>query len=162
MIQHRKVKSSNIESWGYDPEERVLEVRFKTGALHRFADVPQGAADAMNEAESVGSFFARSIRPFFKGEKVVPVTVRFDGEVIGRGTVTFSQDGTQVGGADNVTWTKDTVVTLPNGEPLVPQSVEFPMTVTFPNGVEAFWDAFKDAAARSSSAPMDAEATSCS
>lgn len=89
-IVHTPVKSSNIESWGYDPEERVLEVRFKTGALHRFADVPQGAADAMNEADSVGSFFARSIRPFFKGERVEPVTVRHNGEVIGRGTVTLT------------------------------------------------------------------------
>lgn len=162
MIQHRKVQSSNIESWGYDPEERVLEVRFKTGILHRFADVPQGAADAMSEAESVGSFFARSIRPFFKGERVEPVTVRRNGEVLAEGTVTFSQDGTQVGGADNVTWTKDTVVTLPNGEPLVPQTVEFPVTVTYPNGVEVFWGAIKDAADRSASALADVETASCS
>ena len=69
-IEHRKVKSSNVESWGYDAATRSLEVRFKSGALHRFADVPPEAADVMSKAESVGSFFARSIRPFFKGEKV--------------------------------------------------------------------------------------------
>ena len=69
-IEHRKVSSSNIASWGYDSTARVIEVRFTSGALHRYHDVPPEAAESFTKAESVGSHFARSIRPFYKGEKV--------------------------------------------------------------------------------------------
>lgn len=94
MIQHRKVQSSNIESWGYDPEERVLEVRFKTatgsGPTFRYLDVPPEAIEGLTKAESVGTYFAKGIKPRYKAQKVEPVTVRRNGEVIAEGTVVLT------------------------------------------------------------------------
>ena len=94
MIQHRKVQSSNIESWGYDPEERVLEVRFKTaagsGPLFRYLDVQDETIQGLIKAQSVGTFFAKAIKPRHKAQKVEPVTARRNGEVIAEGTVTLT------------------------------------------------------------------------
>lgn len=93
-IAHTPVKSSNIKSWGYDPEERVLEVHFKTaacsGPLFRYLDVPPEAIEGLTKAESVWTYLVKGITPRYKAQKVEPVTVRHNGEVIGRGTVTLT------------------------------------------------------------------------
>ena len=93
-IVHTPVKSSNIESWGYDPEARVLEVRFKTaagsGPMFRYPDVQDETIQGLIKAQSVGTFFAKAIKPRYKAQKVEPVTVRRNGEVIGSGTVTLT------------------------------------------------------------------------
>lgn len=93
-IAHTPVKSSNIESWGYGPEERVLEVRFKTaagsGPLFRYLDVQDETIQGLIKAQSVGTFFAKAIKPRHKAQKVEPVTVRHNGEVIGRATMTLT------------------------------------------------------------------------
>lgn len=76
-IIHTPVKSSNIESWGYDPTGRILEVRFKsatgTGKLFRYLDVPPEAVEGLTKAQSVGTYFAKGIRARYKGEAVVEV-----------------------------------------------------------------------------------------
>lgn len=76
-ITHRKVQSSNIESWGYDADARILEVRFKsatgTGKLFRYLNVPPEAAEGLAKAQSVGMYFAKGIRARYKGEAVAEV-----------------------------------------------------------------------------------------
>jgi hypothetical protein len=60
------VKSSNISELGWNPETGELHVRFASGGLFSYADVPQADYEALRTAKSVGSHFARAIRPKFK------------------------------------------------------------------------------------------------
>lgn len=75
-MKHNPVKSSNIESYGYDAGTRTLEVRFKPqkntppntpGKLYTFSDVPPETAKGLAGADSPGSYFAANIRGRFGG-----------------------------------------------------------------------------------------------
>lgn len=62
-MDHKPVESSNIESVGYDPDAKRLEVRFKGGQLWEYDDVDEAThADLLN-ADSVGKYFHAHIRP---------------------------------------------------------------------------------------------------
>lgn len=70
-MRKHKVESSNIDTVGYDPEESILEIRFRAGGVYRYKDItPIQFARFMN-ADSHGAFFAEHFRrlPF---EKVIP------------------------------------------------------------------------------------------
>lgn len=57
------VKSSNIESVGYNPEEQELHVKFKSGKTFAYDAVDQGEFDRLISSPSVGSTFANKIKP---------------------------------------------------------------------------------------------------
>lgn len=77
-IPLQPVQSSNIKAVGYDPANQSLAVQFVSGVAYRYDGVDQATADALLAADSIGSHFARSIRPQFQG---VPVQVpKEDGE----------------------------------------------------------------------------------
>lgn len=64
------VTSSNIKSIGY--EGGTLAVLFTNGKEFRYPDVPAETYEAFKAADadpdaSVGSYFAKHIRPHFKG-----------------------------------------------------------------------------------------------
>ena len=48
------VKSSNLSKIGYDPETRILEVRFKHGGTYDYENVPPSAYKRLNNAKSKG------------------------------------------------------------------------------------------------------------
>ena len=56
------VESSNLESVGYDPCERVLEVKFKNGVVYQYFDVPRMTFRALMAAKSKGSHLHRYIK----------------------------------------------------------------------------------------------------
>lgn len=62
--------SSNIAGIGYDAASRELAVRFRSGTLYRYSDVPPEVAAEFKGAESKGSFFSKQIRGSFDSEKV--------------------------------------------------------------------------------------------
>lgn len=66
----KPVKSSNLHSVGYDPRSRDLTVRFKSGATHRYHDVPPEKHAALMAADSVGSHFHAHIRSAHRSTKV--------------------------------------------------------------------------------------------
>lgn len=68
----KPVKSSNIAALGYDPEAKALTVQFKSGALHRYADVPPETHAEMLDAESIGKYFHANVRSAFKSSPVDP------------------------------------------------------------------------------------------
>lgn len=61
----KEVKSSNISHIGYDTEKRLMSVKFKTGSIYRYEDVPPEAHEALVGADSVGSHFHENIRGKF-------------------------------------------------------------------------------------------------
>jgi hypothetical protein len=75
-MQHIGVKSSNVESIGYDPESQELQVKFKAhkegepGRCYSYAGVSHDQYRQFLNAESVGHHFAVFIRPCFDGRRI--------------------------------------------------------------------------------------------
>ena len=61
-MNRKGVASSNLESVGYDPGLRVLEVKFRSGGLYRYFDVSQDEYDGLMAAESHGKYLAARIK----------------------------------------------------------------------------------------------------
>ena len=70
MPDMHKVASSNIDSVGYDKPSSTLYVSFLSSGLYKYANVPEDVFEGFKAAKSKGSYFAKVIRPNYKGEKV--------------------------------------------------------------------------------------------
>jgi hypothetical protein len=72
-MERTPVKSSNVDSVGYDETNRVLEIGFKSGGIYQYSGVePQTHLDLMG-AESIGKFVNQNIvRAGFKSRKMDP------------------------------------------------------------------------------------------
>jgi hypothetical protein len=68
--------SSQVESFGYDPETKTLGVKFVRGGTYHYLKVPQETADAMAAAESVGKFVGQALRGKFEFVRLADVAVR--------------------------------------------------------------------------------------
>jgi hypothetical protein len=66
------IQSSFIESIGYLPVEKELQIRFKNGSLYAFYEVPEHTFENLRDAESKGRFFKMSIERRFQKEKLGP------------------------------------------------------------------------------------------
>lgn len=66
VIPHITVTSSYVASIGYSPETWILEIRFNSGAVTAFHNVPMTVASEMLNAESKGKYFLRKIKPYPK------------------------------------------------------------------------------------------------
>jgi hypothetical protein len=64
------VQSSSINAIGYDADTRALHVEFSSGQTYHYPDVDPEAHQALVNAPSVGSHFAKHIRPHYQGRKV--------------------------------------------------------------------------------------------
>lgn len=63
------VQSSNLEAVGYDPDTRLLAVKFKRGGgVYHYEDVDPHHFDQIQAAESAGKYFHEHLRslPFTK------------------------------------------------------------------------------------------------
>lgn len=69
MIERTAVQSSNVRAIGYDHKTEVLHVEFPGGvyAYGEEGGVPEAVYDGLMSAPSIGSYFAREVRPFFTG-----------------------------------------------------------------------------------------------
>lgn len=71
MIELKPCKSRNLAATGYDPVSQVLAVKFNgSEKVHHYLHVPAETATAMDEAPSIGSFFAKNVRDKFHHEVV--------------------------------------------------------------------------------------------
>jgi len=68
LPQMQPVQSSNIKAVGHDGKD--LFVQFHSGATWRYAEVPKATFDEMRAHHSVGSYFAKFIRPNHAAECV--------------------------------------------------------------------------------------------
>ena len=62
----KPVKSSNVDSYHYDPETKSLHVKFKTGKTYEYAGVEQSHVAELVNAPSFGSHVSKHIIPHFK------------------------------------------------------------------------------------------------
>lgn len=64
------VQSRHITEIGFDVDTHTLYVKFVSGALYQYADVPETTYKSFSVAESKGKFFHRVIKDKFEGEIV--------------------------------------------------------------------------------------------
>lgn len=64
--------SSQIAAAGHDPATGTLAVRFHTGTVYQYQDVPAEVAEGLLSAQSKGRYFGAEIRGKFEYSKVVP------------------------------------------------------------------------------------------
>lgn len=70
MADMQKVASSNIDSIGYDKPNKALYVSFLSSGTYKYSDVPEEVFEGFKTAKSKGSYFSKTIRASYKGEKV--------------------------------------------------------------------------------------------
>lgn len=61
-MKREPVKSSNIKSIGYDPKSQTLEIEFIHGGIYNYSPVSESEHLSLMKADSVGSYFANTIR----------------------------------------------------------------------------------------------------
>lgn len=66
-VEQHPVESTVIEAIGYS---RVLEIRFESGQVYQYYDVPDDIFDAMLNAPSKGKFFNQNIRGKFRYREI--------------------------------------------------------------------------------------------
>ena len=69
-VHREPVDSSSLNSVGYDPGKRLLEVEFRNGGIYRYLDVPEDDYRALKEADSLGRHLNQEIKPFYSVIKV--------------------------------------------------------------------------------------------
>lgn len=69
-MHRQRMHSSSITSAGYDPARHLLELEFEGGSIYRYADVPQRAWRALQDAASKGQFVNWQIKSKFPYKKL--------------------------------------------------------------------------------------------
>ncbi|MEA5034216.1 KTSC domain-containing protein [Cloacibacillus evryensis] len=66
------VSSKHLESVGYDPLNRLLEIRFLDGSIYLYKNVPEALFKGLMSASSKGTFFRDKLRnnPMYPSVKV--------------------------------------------------------------------------------------------
>ena len=64
----RKVSSSAVDRVAYDDETCTLDLWYKGGDRYSYFDVPRAIYEALLEAESIGGFVNREIKPHYRYE----------------------------------------------------------------------------------------------
>ncbi len=61
-MERKTVKSSNIESVGYDSLNSTLEVEFRGGRIYRYLGVPSQVYKELMESRSKGTFLNQMVK----------------------------------------------------------------------------------------------------
>lgn len=61
-MNRKPVESSNIAAVGYDADEQVLEVEFRSGGVYQYHGVPENVFQQLLYASSKGRFFHQNIK----------------------------------------------------------------------------------------------------
>lgn len=57
----KPVKSSNVESVGFDPYTKTLAVKFNSGKTYHYHGVPAEVHDGLHKSESIGKFISQHV-----------------------------------------------------------------------------------------------------
>lgn len=69
-IQYVDVVSSNIDAIGYNEDSEELYVRFSSGAVYVYQEVPEEVHQEFLGASSKGKFFAQHIKEVYEYARV--------------------------------------------------------------------------------------------
>lgn len=68
--QLQSVNSTNVAAIGYDPENQILAVAYRSGGLYNYYDVSQREYDSLMMADSKGGFLAQNIKGHHSYQRV--------------------------------------------------------------------------------------------
>jgi hypothetical protein len=60
-MEMKSVKSSNVESIGYDSSTKTMAVKYLNGGLYHYEGVPSEVHENLMASKSIGSTLARSV-----------------------------------------------------------------------------------------------------
>ena len=69
-VEMKYVSSSNIQTIGYDEEEQTLVVKFTSGSIYHYFNVPENIYIDMMCTTSFGGFLNDNIKNVYKFERV--------------------------------------------------------------------------------------------
>ena len=69
-MDRRRVSSSNLHSVGYEPETATLEVKFHSGGIYQYFNVPVERYEGLMRASSKGGYLDSYIKGRFRYRKV--------------------------------------------------------------------------------------------
>lgn len=69
-MQRQHVDSSNLRSVGYDAEQQILEIEFKSGSVYQYYDVPATVYTALISASSKGQYHSQWIKDSYRYRQV--------------------------------------------------------------------------------------------
>jgi len=69
-MDRQRVSSSNLHSVGYDPETMTLEIKFHSGGIYQYFNVPIQKVQGLLGAASKGGYFASNIKGVYRYRKV--------------------------------------------------------------------------------------------
>ena len=61
-MERTTVRSSNIDSIGYDEDNETLEVEFNKGGVYQYSNVPLAIYEELINAGSIGVYFAANVK----------------------------------------------------------------------------------------------------
>ncbi len=64
------VESSNVESIGYDSQNRTVYIQYLKGGLYIYKDVPEMEYEGLLYAPSIGSYLHRNFKNVYPYEKI--------------------------------------------------------------------------------------------
>jgi hypothetical protein len=64
------VNSSTIDSIGYNQQTNRLTVKFKTGAIYEYLDVPHYVYEAVMSADSIGKALNSEVKGIYDFSKI--------------------------------------------------------------------------------------------
>ena len=64
------VVSSHLDSIGYDPNTKTLEIEFKDGAVYQYFSVPERVYRNLVQAFSIGEYFDAHVRNSYSYMKI--------------------------------------------------------------------------------------------
>lgn len=70
-MEHTELESSTVQSVGYDPTQRVLEIVFRAGRAYRYFDVPEQVFRWLLRVGSPGTYVNRHIKDRYRYEEIV-------------------------------------------------------------------------------------------
>ncbi|MDF2434871.1 MAG: hypothetical protein JWP44_4502 [Mucilaginibacter sp.] len=82
VIERTPVTSSNLKSAGYDAESMTLEIEFHSGAVYRYANVPQEHFIGLITTTSPGAYFNANIRDQYPSTKVGDSTAAHEAQAV--------------------------------------------------------------------------------
>lgn len=69
-MQRVAVDSTSVASVGYDEHRHVLEIEYRGGRVYRYRAVPAAVHRLLLQAQSIGEFVNRIVKPKFDAERV--------------------------------------------------------------------------------------------
>ncbi len=69
-MERISVRSSNIQSVGYDTTSSILEVEFNSGSIYQYIDVPESEYEGLMNAASKGRYLNKNIKGRYEDIKV--------------------------------------------------------------------------------------------